>query len=569
MTYSTRWSALAVVLVLAGCDNSAPPVAPAAPDTRGLGALAARAIALAMAEAPVRRSILNDLRDSPFSEHKIVLQDYLTTASGKELLAAMERAGIDAEVIRTGLQSAPRIQFYAPVTAQRVAWRGTPDILVVPNLGAEPPDIGFTPTGTRALDIARGLPSDLVAVFVLQVAEPMFRRWAGPTAATETIQLPDESQVGSGRVVRDAAGTAIANIDDTPEGASGVQRSVQAAQAPGTYLTTLANYGVCDNQCIGEHLEFEFRSTASDNPNLYTSALLTGISPGSEINPSVWNGWWQVHTSRVINGVTMTVQVWETDGWPDPDDRFVCQANYPGCHFEVTTWPYLIQGSSWSFPLCEDQIITCDADDLDVGVSFADRETSVVTSVTVSPTTAWVVVGGAVASLTATARDQYGDVMGGQTATWSSSDAAVATVTPKGNMTANVSGVSGGQATITATIAGQNGTSTVDVYWPPPSVEITGPSQIQHQQSVQYFANAWGGTPPYHYQWRTRNCSNGVCGGWTPWTPIGGPNDRSDYWIGTPSCSVTRIDIAVLVTDAHQSTGTFWRDILVSGGTCF
>ena len=483
--------AAAVVLVLtASCsDPTTRPIAnPPTPDVSEVGTLAARALAGALAEPEIRQQILGDMRDSPFSEHKLVLQDYFATPGGARVLAAIERAGIDADKLRSSLQDAHRIQFYLPSTAQRSAWRGTPDVMVAPNLTREPPTVGFTPTG-EAVTIAVGkgtMPSGVGALFVLQGAEPMFHRWAGPTAATETIQLPDESQVGSGKVVRDTAGTVIASTDDTPMGASRAQRSVEAAQAPGTGLTTLVNHGVCDNACTGEHLEFEFRSTASDDPNLYTSAMLSGIDPGSESDPSVWTGWWQVHTSRVINGVTMTVEVWEIDDWPNPDDKFLCQANHPNCHFDVTNWPYLIQGSSWSFPLCEDQTFNCTHLPSDLEVSFGDRTTSVVASVTVSPATATISKGLSTQPYTATARDQYGDVMPGQTASWASLNTNVATVASTGALTATATGVGGGTATIRATVAGVNGDATLTVLAPAtltlsPSSAITCPSGVNNK----------------------------------------------------------------------------------------
>jgi hypothetical protein len=87
----------------------------------------------------------------------------------------------------------------------------------------------------------------------------------------------------------------------------------------------------------------------------------------------------------------------------------------------------------------------------------------VVTTVTVSPTTAAVNVG-ATTGLTATVKDQNGNVMTGQTVTWSTNNAPVATVNSSGVVT----GVSGGSATITATSSGKSGTSSITVNVPPP-----------------------------------------------------------------------------------------------------
>jgi uncharacterized protein YjdB len=82
----------------------------------------------------------------------------------------------------------------------------------------------------------------------------------------------------------------------------------------------------------------------------------------------------------------------------------------------------------------------------------------VVTTVTVAPTSASVVAG-ATTTLVATVKDQNGNVMSGQTVTWSTSNAVAATVNSSGVVT----GVVAGSATITATSSGKSGTSTITV----------------------------------------------------------------------------------------------------------
>ena len=86
------------------------------------------------------------------------------------------------------------------------------------------------------------------------------------------------------------------------------------------------------------------------------------------------------------------------------------------------------------------------------------------TTVTVSPTSASVTAG-ATTTLTATVKDQYGNAMTGQTVTWSTSNAAAATV----NGTGVVTGVAAGSATITATSSGKTGTS---------AITVTAPTQV-------------------------------------------------------------------------------------------
>jgi uncharacterized protein YjdB len=83
---------------------------------------------------------------------------------------------------------------------------------------------------------------------------------------------------------------------------------------------------------------------------------------------------------------------------------------------------------------------------------------AVVTTVTVSPGSASVVAG-ATTTLTAVVKDAQGNVMTGQTVSWSTNNSAAATVSSSGVVT----GVAAGTATITATSSGKSGSSTITV----------------------------------------------------------------------------------------------------------
>jgi hypothetical protein len=96
-----------------------------------------------------------------------------------------------------------------------------------------------------------------------------------------------------------------------------------------------------------------------------------------------------------------------------------------------------------------------------ITVTTAPPPTPVVTTVTVSPSSASIAVG-ATAALQATVKDQNGNTMTGQTINWTTSNSAVGTVNASGVVT----GVSGGQATITATSSGKSGTANITVTTP-------------------------------------------------------------------------------------------------------
>jgi uncharacterized protein YjdB len=87
-----------------------------------------------------------------------------------------------------------------------------------------------------------------------------------------------------------------------------------------------------------------------------------------------------------------------------------------------------------------------------------------VASVDVEPASAAIAAGTTV-QLTATPRDAGGTPLPGRAVTWSSSDNAIAVVSD-----GLVTGVSEGTVTITATSEGQDGTSSIDVFVPPPGI---------------------------------------------------------------------------------------------------
>jgi len=231
---------------------------------------------------------------------------------------------------------------------------------------------------------------------------------------------------------------------------------------------------------------------------------------------------------------------------------------YPNTHYATTYsqaasytpgqyGSYKIVSTSNAY-LCFPSPIGCRDDEAKdtVTVVLAD---SAAATVTVSPATATLSVGATVA-LTATIRDQFGNVLPGRVATWSSNNAAVATVNSTGNLTATVSGVGEGQATIQATIDGINGNSTVTVNVPPLGVYISGPAQLMLHESGQYFANASGGVGPYTYAWRSRNCGPAVgCGAWQSWYSTGSQNYT---FASINSCGYNEIDLEARVTDSRS-----------------
>ena len=87
---------------------------------------------------------------------------------------------------------------------------------------------------------------------------------------------------------------------------------------------------------------------------------------------------------------------------------------------------------------------------------------AVVASVSVSPASPSIAQNNST-TLTATVKDGAGNALSGQTVTWATSDATIASLSASSGQTVSVTGGVTGQATITASSAGKSGTSTVTV----------------------------------------------------------------------------------------------------------
>jgi trimeric autotransporter adhesin len=107
------------------------------------------------------------------------------------------------------------------------------------------------------------------------------------------------------------------------------------------------------------------------------------------------------------------------------------------------------------------------------GVATVTVAPQPVASVTVEPATATIEAGTSI-ELAALVRDAQNRILAGRTVTWSSANAAVATVDAAGNVT----GVAGGTVTITAASEGKAGTATITVLPRPVTSVVIQPNAI-------------------------------------------------------------------------------------------
>jgi hypothetical protein len=225
----------------------------------------ARGIAVALANSRIRAHVRHAMRDSRWTDHKLVLQDYLHSNAGGELLEATASAmSLTSQALITHLDALPSLDFYLPFRSNRVSWRGAPDFLVASTFNKFAPTIqAFGVDGsTQELRLADGAPTR--PLIILHPAEVKGVIAASePRSTGETIESAAET--GRARVMH-PFGSVAATFDlldcepDTEqcdEGGGGGTGGGGDPPAPGVYLIAWDSYRT-DGWFGG--LEFEFRS---------------------------------------------------------------------------------------------------------------------------------------------------------------------------------------------------------------------------------------------------------------------------------------------------------------------
>lgn len=129
----------AALLVLSGCWDDPTrmtatqvhaPVSRAA-STEAPAEDVARAFALAMSRPDVRTQVRNAMRASRVTEHKLVLQEFVTTPAGRHLVrAAAEATRQSEETLAARIARLAPLDFYAPFREHRKTWRATAEVTV-------------------------------------------------------------------------------------------------------------------------------------------------------------------------------------------------------------------------------------------------------------------------------------------------------------------------------------------------------------------------------------------------------------------------------------------------------
>jgi hypothetical protein len=264
--------------------------------------LVARAIALGMKAPAVRLAVRDALRASPLTEHKLVLQDFVTTPTGRALLTeAATRMRIAVDSLDRIIGQLPALDFYVPSDAQRRTWRGEGTGVRVAFAQRERgPSFSAYDVDGNAGDAITALKQTSGATLVLQNAQRKSRRIHPQASVPGTvIQDPDDGELSGSFVQYLPDGSIkVTELADYFAGKPGPSAPAHETNITGTYLlrnpwsntvlppppcdvcgggniqgprdTTFLQYlvviSVCDDwSCLFGHNEFEWHTYYSNN----------------------------------------------------------------------------------------------------------------------------------------------------------------------------------------------------------------------------------------------------------------------------------------------------------------
>jgi len=174
-SYTSRAAALVLLMGALACSDRPPGTAPDV--TAGPAVLAtatnpellARALALALGDPAFRAHVKGELDRSPFREHKLSFQRFLSARRGHALAAMAQRSGVaTADLARTSDGAIP-LEMYLPVPEHRRAWKGDANVLVATAVADHDPPVAFDVRGNRlVLDPERPPATPVIAVVPLE-----------------------------------------------------------------------------------------------------------------------------------------------------------------------------------------------------------------------------------------------------------------------------------------------------------------------------------------------------------------------------------------------------------------
>src|SRR5947199_10770483 len=157
--HTTRVAALALAVGALACSDRPPGTAPDAgrgPDviaTATTPELLARSLALALGDPAFRAHVKGELDRSPYREHKLPFQRFLTARAGGGIaLATMaRRSGVAMADLTREADGAMPLEMYLPVPEHRRTWTGDANVLVATAVADHDVPVAFDVHGNRLL----------------------------------------------------------------------------------------------------------------------------------------------------------------------------------------------------------------------------------------------------------------------------------------------------------------------------------------------------------------------------------------------------------------------------------
>ena len=512
-------------LLIACADSAVAPVTERAESADAAAAAndIARGIALALTSPELRATIRDAMRASPMNEHKLVLQDFVNTSEGRQLVAAAARAlDVSEERFVQIVSGLPELDFYAPFDEHRLEWRATADVLVAATFDPENRylDAYSIDGATVRLDYEDGTPS--IALLILHPGERKVRRVVQRSATGETIEEPHE-RVGPG-------------LDGTQLQSVGFNQD-------STYID-FWNFHPGDGFSGDAELRFTATFLHGATQQLYFGVYEQGNVEedlGYDVTAPLINYHPRVSSDK------LRIHLWEDDPAGQYDDQPLGDDYYGYVDYYAPERGVMKQFTEGS-------------DLVEIIVDWFDGTNRIPSQIYVAPSQP-TVAAGATVQLSYTAYDQTGAAMSPSqhaAPTWQSANPAVATVSSSGRIT----GGSPGSTTITITVCPtlspgspcKQASVPVTVVNGPASlsVSINGPGAAMPNETCSWWSSVSGGTGSYTYNWY-------VDGAWQ-----GGSYDL--YYANTGSSFTIQLD----VRDSNGATGSASHFVTVSSseGPC-
>ena len=178
------------------------------------GELLGRAVARALADADHAAFVRDQMRASPYTRHRVAFQALLRAPGGSGFADAVARhLGTTGAKLIAQLDPMQTLEFYVDSKAQRLAWRGTPGVVVAAQMPEERrPRVAFRSDATSLpLDELRRpamRAAEAVPVFYLRPSDGLAIRLAPqPPSPGSVIQDEGDGETG-GLMVTEVPGKA-------------------------------------------------------------------------------------------------------------------------------------------------------------------------------------------------------------------------------------------------------------------------------------------------------------------------------------------------------------------------